>query len=203
MTYDYQPTIDGTLFNLSTPSADEVSIAQIAHGLAGIRRFAGTGEITVAQHSVDVSRIIEKSNVPEITTDLLMAALLHDAHEAYIGDITRAVARIVGQEKVDQLKDRVQRAVHDHFNLPVWPTPVEQRIIRRADVMVGTAEALYEFPQHPNHWLGYYYELEGEEAPEPPNWTDITWGRQPMTTAEAEFYFLNRYGELRWHGKSG
>lgn len=79
------PTVTGRLVDLRNPDADEIDISDIAHALASICRFTGqTGEFySVAEHSVLVSR--------EVPEELALAALLHDAHEAYIGDISRGM----------------------------------------------------------------------------------------------------------------
>lgn len=65
------------LYNLKT---DDISIIDISYGLSNIPRFAGQVPFySVALHSIEVCKI-----VPE---HLKISALLHDASEAYIGDI--------------------------------------------------------------------------------------------------------------------
>jgi 5'-deoxynucleotidase YfbR-like HD superfamily hydrolase len=65
------------LYNLKT---DDIDIIDISYGLSNIPRFAGQVPFySVALHSIEVSKI-----VPD---HLKMSALLHDATEAYIGDI--------------------------------------------------------------------------------------------------------------------
>lgn len=74
------------------PRASEVNIGVIAHSLACHNRFGGhtrCGPYSVAQHSVYVARCaIERYGIT-----FGLRGLLHDAHEAYIGDIIRPLKR--------------------------------------------------------------------------------------------------------------
>ena len=80
------PTFSGRVFDLENPSADVVHIDDIAHALAYQCRFNGHCRefYSVAQHSVLVADIVaERGGKPGGE----LAALLHDAAEAYLGDI--------------------------------------------------------------------------------------------------------------------
>lgn len=85
-------TITGEMFDYSAP---KVNIMDVAHGLAYTCRFGGHVRrfYSVAEHSVLVTRIVEKLN-----PDLAVAALWHDAHEAYTGDLPSPFKKIVGDE---------------------------------------------------------------------------------------------------------
>ena len=74
-------TYSGIRFNLFNPSLDDIRIEDIAHSLSNLARFNGhTAKFySVAQHSVYCAL-----KAPE---RLALAALLHDATEAYLGDI--------------------------------------------------------------------------------------------------------------------
>jgi 5'-deoxynucleotidase YfbR-like HD superfamily hydrolase len=55
---------------------------------------------------------------------LCLAALLHDAHEAYTGDIPSPMAweieRVAGQPGlIKKIKDKIQLAIHFRYGLPV------------------------------------------------------------------------------------
>lgn len=70
-----------TKIDFKHPDPDSFKIEDIALGLARQPRYAGQGKFfySVAQHSVYVAT--------QVLPDLRMHGLLHDAHEAYMGDI--------------------------------------------------------------------------------------------------------------------
>lgn len=87
----------GVMFNLTKPRVEDVSIVDIAHHLAHICRFNGGTDrfFSVAEHSLAVRWWIKAKGLP--ARDQLVA-LLHDAHETFIGDITRPVIALWGQQ---------------------------------------------------------------------------------------------------------
>ncbi len=79
---------EGRVFYPLDPRADEVNIKDIARSLSRIVRFNGHSDkpVSVAQHSVQCVHIAEKLVYgPHVTRYML----LHDAAEAYIGDMIR------------------------------------------------------------------------------------------------------------------
>lgn len=105
----YIVTKSGIEFSLVKPDPETVRIRDIAHSLARIRRFNGhTGaNCSVALHSVIVSHLVPAEDA--------FNALLHDAHEAYIGDISTPVGRLLGRE-LRVLKVRLDDAIGIKFN---------------------------------------------------------------------------------------
>lgn len=87
----------GRMFDLSNPTADQVDfVADVAPALAFISRFDGSCVVkgkpwTVLDHLVVGYDIIYREAGPR------MAALwlLHDAHEAYLGDLTSPAASFI------------------------------------------------------------------------------------------------------------
>lgn len=78
----------GNRFDLLDPEASEFDIFDIAHGLANVCRYAGQCRsfYSVAEHSILVS---------EIVPSFAFEALMHDAAEAFIGDITRPLKALL------------------------------------------------------------------------------------------------------------
>lgn len=91
---------------------EDVDIEEIAHSLSNLCRFQGhcRAFYSVAQHSVLVSR-----NVPP---EIALQGLLHDATEAYCGDMIRPIKRQM--RDYVQPETRIQYAIWEHFDLPRW-----------------------------------------------------------------------------------
>lgn len=108
---DWMQTFTGRKFWPIDPRADEVNIHDIAHALSFMCRFGGHCRefYSVAEHSVRVSRL---ANTPE---PIGLAALLHDAAEAYVVDVPRPLKRsIVGYREIES---RVARVIEQRFGL--------------------------------------------------------------------------------------
>jgi hypothetical protein len=93
---------------------EDVSIHDIAHALALCNRFAGhtSQPISVAQHSVWVSLMCDNGTDYEIP----MAALLHDASEAYLGDITKWLKASPEMKAYRDVERRATRTILRAFN---------------------------------------------------------------------------------------
>lgn len=103
--------------DLSTFHPGDVYIEDIAHALACCNRFAGHAErpLTVAQHSVYVARIAEASSKSRA---IGLQGLLHDASEAYIGDVTKWLKATPDFDGYRKLEETIQECVYAHFGLP-------------------------------------------------------------------------------------
>lgn len=79
-------THSGKLFDIFNPRPEDICIEDIAHALSMQCRFNGHTKqfYSVAEHSLNCARIAATlDNDPEA----IWLALMHDAHEAYIGDL--------------------------------------------------------------------------------------------------------------------
>ena len=83
------PTFTGLSFNVLDPKPEAVVFDDVVQGLAYKFRFGGLiGPITVAEHCIMVSRIIE---ILWPKSGAVMPGLLHDSCEAYTHDIQSPV----------------------------------------------------------------------------------------------------------------
>jgi hypothetical protein len=85
-------TSSGKEIDIRNPTEDAICIEDIAHALSNICRFGGHCHpfYSVAQHSVIVAALAP----PE----LQLAALLHDAAEAYLGDVIKPLKILLGYQ---------------------------------------------------------------------------------------------------------
>jgi uncharacterized protein len=130
-------------FDYDLVSLDTIHIHDIAQSLSMQCRFNGHSSVfySVAQHSVRVAS--------EVGPELALAALLHDAAEAYVCDLPTPLKMWMrGHESAgsgwpsmyDQLEERIQDAINAKF-LPRPLTKVEEAIIKKAD------DTLYEWEE--------------------------------------------------------
>lgn len=113
-------TYRGTYFDLGDPTLEQVDLATIAHALARLNRFTGHLEIpySVAMHAIAVSdRLFADTKNPLIA----LQGLHHDSHEAYLGDVTTPVKKLIFEKtgmKWDVIEADVRDAVRVALGVP-------------------------------------------------------------------------------------
>ncbi len=139
----WQRMLSGRRLDLLDPSALDVEIEDIAHGLSRVARWNGqtSGEwsFSVAQHCLLVENLVGRFK-PGAPRQLRLAALLHDASEYVIGDLITPFKAAVGFDYKD-LETRLLRAIHLRFGLPAEPAIAAQKLIKRADRAAAYLEA--------------------------------------------------------------
>jgi hypothetical protein len=100
-------TFTGKVFDLKILDPDSICIEDIAHGLANTARFAGQLPVlySVAQHSFHVAQSALKENQ--------LAALLHDASEAYLGDMPSPFKKLLPDFK--DYEDKLMKVIAKKF----------------------------------------------------------------------------------------
>lgn len=168
---DWMQTRYGRKFWPLDPRPSEVFIDDIAAQLSKCCRFAGacTHHYSVAQHSVYVSR--------EVAPQFALHGLMHDAAEAYCGDLIRPIKLVLPEFK-ERIELPIERAIFRRFDLQ-WPM---DREVKRADDAVMHAESLQLMLPGPCEW----------RQDQPP--ADITIERWTPELAEHEF--MVRFAEL-------
>jgi len=111
-------TLSGRRVNPFDAAPDDIDPADIARALSNLCRFGGHSRAfySVAQHSVIVSDLLEQTGAPP---DEVMAALLHDAAEAYLGDLPHPLkhrSELGAQFK--QAEKRLEAVIERRFALP-------------------------------------------------------------------------------------
>lgn len=163
-------TRSGLYFDFLDPQPDQISIEDIAHALANICRFGGHSHrfYSVAQHSVLVSRIVEP--------DHAFAGLMHDAAEAYVGDIPAPLKQLLPDFKA--VEARVEAAVAAKFGLAISKHPE----IKRAD-LVALATEKRDVCKNADAW--------GLDA-----WPPLATPLPSISIPMAKALFLERFHEL-------
>ena len=135
--------LSGRRLDLLNPSALDIEITDIAHGLARVARWNGQTHgdhaYSVAQHSLLVEAIF-RSSVAEASPADMLAALLHDAAEYVIGDMISPFKAVVGGN-YKAVEQRLQRAIHLRFSLPRDRPAKLQKAVKSADAMAAYFEA--------------------------------------------------------------
>lgn len=124
---------------------EKITIEYIAARLTRIVRWAGhewDHPITVAEHSLYVSRVLRRAYSPLIQ----IYGLLHDAVEAYTGDIVRPVKDLllVNDGYYQDLpychwEEKLLRRIYCALRIP-HPSCFETTAVQNADRCVGGAE---------------------------------------------------------------
>lgn len=107
-TKDCIRTQSGIYMNVFKPTMDMICIEDIAHALSYQCRFGGHLPLffSVAQHSLNCSYLIEDK-------ELKLAALLHDASEAYLLDIPRPIKNNLSNYK--EIEDGLMKLIAEKF----------------------------------------------------------------------------------------
>lgn len=115
----------GGFFDVIEPDAAAIDIYDIAHSLGMQTRFTGHCRVfySVAQHSVLVSHAIDERYA--------LYGLLHDASEAYLGDLSRPAKISSELSQYKAVENRIQAAVWRAFGLP--PSEKCLAAVKKAD----------------------------------------------------------------------
>lgn len=160
----------GKLIDLANFTPEDVRLPDIAHALSQINRYTGhtIRPYSVAEHCVTVSRLCQPEHA--------LWGLMHDASEAYLGDVSRPLKSLLPDYRV--LEQGVQRIIAQAFHLP-WPIPQD---VHHCDVRALLAEkAALLTVDHDWGFAGF------DPSPYP---------IQCLSPAEAKAAFESRFKEL-------
>jgi hypothetical protein len=171
---DWIATYTGIRFYPLDPRPEEIDIHDIAHSLARTCRFNGHGNsfYSVAQHSCIVSENVGTFNK--------LWGLLHDAAEAYIGDMVRPLKKQPELSFFSEIENKIMEAVVEKFGLYSKEMPID---VKAADLIALRTEA---------RDLGLYA----------PDWSinsvrPYSFKITPLGPAQSEILFLNHFNQIR------
>ena len=153
----------GNVIDLVEPTTYQVDLWEICLTLASINRFGGhaSPDVSVAFHSLIVADLVDH--------DHKGYALVHDFHEAYIGDITTPVADALAEtakqlwphepirasmlvrDTIKELKGRHDYAIYTAAGLEC-PTTLQKQVIREADLRALVTERRDFMAPKPQDW---------------------------------------------------
>lgn len=143
----------GRRIELEEPTPDMICIEDIAHALSRICRFTGHcgRHESVAEHSILVALLVSEM-IFDSEADRLTAvrqALLHDATEAYLGDVSTPLKQLLPYYSA--LEDNLWGVIALRFGLPEAVHP----LIKTCDIIALQTErrdllSASEHKWHPN-----------------------------------------------------
>jgi 5'-deoxynucleotidase YfbR-like HD superfamily hydrolase len=174
----YLQTVSGKWVNPLDPDPEQFDIEDIARALGNLCRFGGHCRTfySVAQHSVIVSQLVEERGGD---AEDVFAALMHDAAEAYLGDMPHPLKhRSALGAAFKEAERELEAAIGAHFAIKA-----DVPEIKRADrALLATERRAFSAER----WR--WPELEGVEA--------LDLELNAMAPEDATKAFLVRYAEL-------
>lgn len=131
-------TYSGRRVDLPQPLPGQIHIEDVAVHLSRLHRFCGATiwPRSVAAHSIHVATLALKAGAP---AGVQLAALLHDAHEAYSGDQTSPWKRAVG-------------ALAGKAGVPCQLRIAENMLQREVLEQLGARQAFVAAERSIHHW---------------------------------------------------
>jgi hypothetical protein len=141
-------TASGQAMNVLEPEPGMISLDDVARSLSHICRYNGHVPhfYSVAEHSVRVAWWLR---IEGCSLEIQLTGLLHDAAEAYVGDMVRPLKRSFVGVTHQQVEDKVAEALHSQLG-GVYPYP---DIIHTADRAVYDWEVSEVRTGHRVGWL--------------------------------------------------
>ena len=197
-------TYSGRYVDTSNPRVDTIDLTDIAHALSQICRYGGHCRVfyPVAEHSVFVSRRLERKGAPAI---VCYEGLHHDDAEGYLGDIprpTKGLLRTLGSA-YDDLSDLMDNVIcaylTETFGVTVDPAHFHERTIKDADNWSLFVEARHLLPSRGINWSGSQLGDWGVRQDGLPNrivTPDYFHGTRDVLPSDARQRYLDRHFEL-------
>lgn len=187
-------TFSGRYVDVSNPSADDITLDDVAHALSNICRYGGHCKsfYSVAEHAVFVSKRLERKGEP---LAIQLMGLHHDDAEAFLSDIPRPMKPLLG-ETYKQMTEAMDAAIIEGLGL-YRGVPFDAHAIKTADNWSLFVEARHLLPSGGKLWW------DGAQA-------SAAWGLEPLPSRivtpdyflgglmpeQAKTLYLERHAEL-------
>jgi len=182
-------TATGATVDLRWLRGDDISLLDIAHHLAQLNRYTGAASrpYSVAEHSLLVCEIAERERGVR-SPAMLLAHLMHDAHEAYTNDVSSPLKQVLGPGWADT-ENRIAWQVHQRFGICV-ASAAAARDIKWCDLTALSTERAQLLPPSGPDWPC--------TASHPPvGWVRLA-DREGMGWQDWKQAFLDKFAELHY-----
>ena len=135
---NYITTYTGISFDPTDPAPEDISIRDIAHALSMMCRANGHYRLfySVAQHCICCA---EEAALRGYPAEIQLYALLHDASEAYLSDITRPLK--LHLENYRGYEQQMMSAIYDAVGIAA-PDKAAEKLVKDLDNAALSAEFL-------------------------------------------------------------
>jgi 5'-deoxynucleotidase YfbR-like HD superfamily hydrolase len=132
------------ILDLADPAPSDIYLDDIARGLSQAVRWAGQGDqwLSVAQHSIETLRAVERRH-PGCDIGVKRAALMHDSHEAYIGDLSGGLKFLLREGDLPIMISTLDSAIELAIGFQLRGFLDVERMIKEAEDSLVVPE--YEF----------------------------------------------------------
>lgn len=143
MNHHCMQTHSGRIVDLTRFSEEDILIEDISHALSHIVRFTGHARVpyTVAQHSLLVADLVPPAD--------RLWGLLHDASEAYLGDVASPLKSLLPDYR--QIEEKFQKVIAGRFGLP-WPMPETVKFADRVALMAEKRDLMLARQEWPGQF---------------------------------------------------
>lgn len=119
----------GTI-DLADPRPEDIDLDDIVAGLSKTCRWASQGRwYTVAQHSLECCWLARKEGYAQ---SVQIACLMHDAHEAYTGDMAGGLKFLVG-DSLRVVLEALDRAIEQRFGIRGLTESYESGLVKEIE----------------------------------------------------------------------
>lgn len=160
----------GRAFDLLEPRVADVSLFDVAMALGALPRFTGhTSFYSVAEHSCHVAEVAghiarERGDSAEDVAAYRLAGLLHDAHEAYVGDLSSPLKVALGTlcpdlpPRLRMMESRISVAIVTAMGISDANTArvlarLTSETVKHADLAMLAAERDQLMGPAPQEWM--------------------------------------------------
>ena len=181
-------TYTGQFFDYDDPRPEQINLTDIARSLSYTARFGGhtTRFYSVAEHALLCHALVSEQ-IPN-RPDLALAALHHDSHEAYLGDVPTPLKRTLEAEAPDIYYGLV-RKVDDAIGAAIGldPDRFHDPIVRQADAdaLMIEAQLLKKSKGEGPHWRRNRDVYSGRRLP-------AFWRDRQIAACEIDFLAAHR-----------